>query len=417
MIVQPGSPFPIVFSDSNILSAFGRLNTNEAQATFISQQQYGDDTSQWETLTSGTGLTTFLPNESTIQLSTGGTASGASVIRQSRLYHRYIPAHGQTIEMTFVMDSGPIITNNIRRVGYFDSNNGIYLEVNGTTVNICLRSDVTGTPVNTVIPQSSWNVDTFGASTLNPSGITINWLKAQIFAVDLQWLGVGRVRVGFNINGIYYPAHYFDNANNVTTVYMTTANLPVRYENINTGTASNLATLRHICSSVTTDGGAPLDYGHSYSANNGAGGLSITNGSRVPVLSLQAKTTGPNSVRNTGQIMLSEYDVAVTGSNSVLWELILNPTLTGASFTAYNSSISIANIDTSATAVSGGTVLNSGYLTSTSQVKATVSNALNIKQYILAYSGLLNHQDTLSLVCTAVGTTSVFSKMTWIELW
>jgi len=417
-VFLPGAPVPIVFQDSGIISPFGRLKISTAQSIFTSSQQYGDDPTVWESAFVGTGANTFLPNESTIQMTTGGTGSTASCIRQTRLYHRYTPGHDQTILMTFVMDGGATITNNTRRVGYFDANNGIFLEVAGTTVSLCQRTDTSGTPSDAAkIAQASWNIDTFGAGALNPSGLTINWSKAQILYIDLQWLGVGRVRIGFDINGIFYPAHYFENANNLTTVYMTTANLPCRLENFNTGTASGTATLRHICSSVSTDGGAEQAYGHQYAYNNGPSGLAISSGATVPVISVQAKTTGPNSVRNTGQICIEQYDIFINSLNAIFWQLVLNPTLTGASFASYGTN-SIAQVDHSATTTSGGTVLDAGFLSGSSSAKGSAIQQADIKQLILAYSGLLNYQDTMTLVCTAVGgAANAVCNLQWLELW
>ena len=417
-VVIPGSPFPITFADSNALTAFGRLATSQPQVLFNSQQQYGDDPTVWENLFVGTGAISFLPAESTMQMSTGGTANLASAIRQTRLYHRYTPGQEQVIFQTFCMDGGATITNNTRRIGYFDANNGIFLEVAGTTVSVVQRTSTSGSASDAAkIAQASWNVDTFGAGVLNPSGITIDWTKTQILVIDMQWLGVGRVRIGFDIDGVFYPCHYFKNANILTTVYMTTANLPCRLENFNTGTASGTATLRHICTSVTTGGGTESSYGHQFSYNTGGAGRALANGATVPIISLQAKTTGPNSARNTGQIVLKQYDIAVLGINPVFWQLVLNPTLTGAAFASY-ATASITNVDNTATVTAGGVVLDSGYLNASSSIKGAASSSAAIKQLILSYSGLLNVQDKITLVANApAGLTTVYCGMQWLELW
>ncbi len=416
MIVQPGAPFPIKFEDSATISPFGRLAVSQTQSAYSSQQQYGDDPTLWETLNSGTGAITFLPNESTVQMSTGGTTSGASCIRQTKIYHRYIPSHGSSIYMTFVADSGATITNNVRRIGYFDSNNGIFFEINGGVLNVVERSYTSGTVSENRVPQSSWNVDKLDGT--GPSGLILDITKAQILVIDLQWLGVGRVRIGFDINGVFYPCHYFENANALTTVYMTTANLPCRLENTNTGVASGTATLRHICTAVNIGGGAALDYGHQYSYNNGIAGTSIPANSRIPIISVRASTTGPNGVRNTGQIQIGQWDISASGTNPIMWELVLNGTLTGAAFTNYSSGISIADVDKTATAITGGVVLDSGYLSASNQNRNMVSNVSNIKQLILVYSSLLNNQDQITLVCSAgTGGSAAFCNIQWLELW
>jgi hypothetical protein len=410
------NPFPITFGDSLALDAFGRLNTSQALSIFTNQQQYGDDPTIWETSLAGTGALTFLPNESTIQLTTGGTANAAGVVRQTKTYHRYTPGHGTTILCTFVFDGGTAPTNNTRRIGYFDANNGIYLECASGTINFVLRTYTGGSVSETRVAQSAWNIDAFGGA--GPSGITLNWADAQILLVDLQWLGVGRLRVAFDVDGVAYAAHQFENANFLTTVYMTTGNLPVRLENLNTGVAGGTYTMRQICTSVTSGGGVEPSYGKLYSANSGGAGRAIANTATVPLLSIQAATTGPNSVRNTGQIIIQQYSVQVIGLNQIFWQLVLNGTLTAASFASFGTA-SIANIDVAATAINGGLVLDSGYLASSATNKGGAQQSLaDIKELILVYSGLLSHQDVLSLVCNAPGgATTGFATLQWLEAW
>lgn len=417
MLVVPGSAFPITFADSVALSAFGRLQTSQPKCIFSSQQQYGDETIEWETSNSGTGTATFLANESTIQMSTGGTANAASCIRQTRFYHRYTPGFGQTIFQSFVMDGGATVTNNRRRIGYFDANNGIFLELLGNQVSLNRRTSVSGSPVDAQVLQANWNIDKFDGN--GPSGKTLDWTKAQIMVIDLQWLGVGRVRIGFDIDGVLYPAHQFLNANTtLTSVYMTSANLPLRIENTNTGTASGTATLRHICSSVMSDGGAERTSFHQFAYNTGGAGKAVLNGSRIPIISLRAKTTGPNGVRNTGQIEVAESLSACVGTNPIFWELVLNGTLTNAAFAAYNANLSITDVDNAATAITGGRILDAGYLASSASAKASERSVNDIKDLILAYSGLLNQQDIMTLVASApAGNTTVFCNFTWLEIW
>jgi hypothetical protein len=413
--VPNGKSLPISVGDSSSNDAFSRLRISSPTTLFDTQQQYGDDTTIWETSTTGTGATiTNLLNESTVQMTTGATTNGNQVIRQTKVYHRYEPGKSQMAVMTFVFDGGAV-TNVTRRIGYFDANNGIYLEQAGSTVNFVRRTFTSGSVVNNAVAQASWNVDTFDGT--GPSGITLDLSKTQILVIDLQWLGTGRVRCGFDINGIIYYAHQFLNANALTTVYMTTANLPIRAEIFNTGTAGNIATMRQICAMVTSEGGVEIGRAKQYSANVGGAGRSISSGTTVPLLSIRAKTTGPNSVRNSGQILPKSYEIDVLGLNQIFWQIILNPTsLTGASFTAFNSSISITEVDISATAFTGGTVIDSGYLNASSSFKGTVDSTI-IKDLVLVYSGLLNAQDVLTVVGTAEGgNTTGFASLTWLEL-
>jgi hypothetical protein len=108
-----------------------------------------------------------------------------------------------------------------QRVGYFGANNGIFLEQDGTTVNLVKRSYISGSVVDTKVAQASWNGDKLNGT--GDSGLTLDLTKSQIFWIDVEWLGVGSVRCGFIINGEYYVAHTFHHANVLDSVYMTTA--------------------------------------------------------------------------------------------------------------------------------------------------------------------------------------------------
>lgn len=121
---------------------------------------------------------------------------------------------------SFCFNSTP---NGIRkRVGYFDDDSGIYLEVYNGSVKVVIRSKVSGSVVNTEVAQANWNLDKLDGS--GPSRATLDITKAQILMIDLQWLGVGRVRIGFVVNGVTYYVHQFLHANKISTVYMSNAN-------------------------------------------------------------------------------------------------------------------------------------------------------------------------------------------------
>jgi hypothetical protein len=51
----------------------------------------------------------------------------------------------------------------------------------------------------TVVPQTNWNIDKLDGTGI--SGITLDISKAQILWMDIEWLGLGTVRIGFVING------------------------------------------------------------------------------------------------------------------------------------------------------------------------------------------------------------------------
>jgi len=189
------------------------------------------------------------------------------------------------------MNSGK--ANLRQRVGYFDTQNGIFIENSDNVTYIVKRSFVTGSVVDTKIAQSNWSVDTLQGT--GPSSKNLDISKAQIFWTDIEWLGVGSVRAGFVIDGEFQVCHQFNHANIESNVYMTTATLPIRYEIENTGTTSGSSTLKHICNTVISEGGyAPTVV--TRSAATELSGLNMSQADFRPLLALRLKSGQTNNV-------------------------------------------------------------------------------------------------------------------------
>ncbi len=230
------------------LDAFGRARFSQPYTLFDSQNRYAKNDLFSESTATG-GNVSYDANASTVELNVTAT-NGSEVVRQTYRSFSYQPGKGLLVMNTFVM---PTANANQRiRIGYFNTENGVFLEREGTAVYITRRTYVTGTAIDTRVAQADWNGDKLNGT--GASGYTLDLTKAQIFWEDFEWLGVGSVRCGFVINGETIICHTFQNANNLTSVYMTTAILPVRYEITNFG-ASTAATLKQICSTVISEGG------------------------------------------------------------------------------------------------------------------------------------------------------------------
>ena len=230
------------------IDAFGRARSSAPYTLFDSQNRYEKNNYFSETTATG-GTVTYTANSSTVSLNVTAS-SGSEVVRQTYRSFSYQPGKSLLVMNTFVM---PTASANQRiRIGYFNTENGVFLERDGTSVYITRRTYVTGTAVDTRVAQADWNGDKLDGT--GDSGFTLDLTKAQIFWEDFEWLGVGAVRCGFVIDGQLITCHTFKNANNLDSVYMTTAILPVRYEITNTG-ASSIATLKQICSTVISEGG------------------------------------------------------------------------------------------------------------------------------------------------------------------
>ena len=419
---------PVAFGDGAHLDAFSRLRVSTPVTMFESIQRYGDNLLKWETALAGTGSSTFDAAEAGVLMSTGGTASGASAVRMGRQHIRYLAGKSMLWFHTFRMGThkqdvqiniGAAMTNGTATVA-----NAILFrrgsDANGT-LYFAITSDATSTSGTELWDQPNWNLDTLDGN--GPSGITLDTENTTlILVIDLQWLGVGRVRVGFDIGGVIIYAHEFrhDNDPAYAGVYMRTASLSpylaIRNQALlGSPLAGTEGTLLHICTSVLSEG-ADDQFGPTYqfTHSNGVTPISVT--TRRPVLSVRAKTTGPNSVRNLGLVIPKDLDLTAS-TNSAFYEVVLNGTLTGASWSSVDATYSLAEKDISATAISGGFVVASGFVISGSGSSRGLSaNKQFAKDLALVYSARGNVQDVLTVVCTSfTGTSSVTAAVTWDE--
>ena len=345
------TPIPISFPPT-ALDAFGRQRVSQPYTLFDSQQRYAAD-NQFDTSTVNGASTTYLPNESSLQMSVAATTN-SQVVRQSFRSMSYQPGKGLLVLATFAMNTP---TANIRqRVGYFNTQNGVFFQVNGTALSMVLRSNslpTPGTPSDIrTIPQANWNGDKLDGT--GASGITLDPSKTQIFWCDFEWLGVGSVRTGFVINGQYIVCHTFNNANDISSVYMTTAILPVRYEITN---LSNLVTasMKQICSNVVSEGGYE-QYSPSHLARRTTR-LSSIGLTFKPIVSIRIASTALGAVVIPGRMQV----IPITGQNYEVG-LFFNSTLTGASWAPVDTDPNV-EYDTTATAMTGGTLVQSDYVT------------------------------------------------------
>lgn len=325
-IIGDAAGTTIRLGDSSSIDAFARLRVSNPIGLFDSQMQYDTSDLFWETSPSTGSFATHLPNESSVRLRVTGSQT---VIRQTRQYFRYQPGKSQFILMTFVC-SQPA-TGVYQRIGYFDGENGIFFQVNDNDagLDLVLRSNVSGSPVDTTINQTDWNLDTLNpddGTDKNPSGIRLDITQSQILIIDLEWLGVGRVRVGFVVDGIPVYCHEFLNANINNTVYMTTANLPLRYEiSASAGLPDNYD-LKQICSQVSSEGGIEIERGLPITVDTRASGTMSVD-SEYAVLAIRPKATF-NGIVNRGRIDVEGYNALIT-TNSAWVDIVYNPTFSG----------------------------------------------------------------------------------------
>ena len=230
------------------VDAFGRSRVAEPYTLFDSQHRY-DENDYWSEDNSGTA-SVYRPNESAIDMTIDGT-NGSYIYRETKRVFPYQPGKSLLLLNSFAFNEQKAGLR--QRIGYFSTQNGIFLEDDGTNLCICRRSYVNGVVEELKIPQTTWNVDVFDGT--GPSQRQLTQDKTNIFWLDIEWLGVGDVRCGFIVDGQMYVAHTFHGDNVNDTAYMTTAILPLRVEVENTADTGSSSTLKQICNSVISEGG------------------------------------------------------------------------------------------------------------------------------------------------------------------
>ena len=410
--VDPSVGFPISFAHTPNFDAFGRLRISSPLTLFDSSHRYNDN-NLWSSLTAVGGSTSFNQNQGLIDM-TVSNLSGSSVIRETTKVFSYQAGKSLQVMNTFVM--APSATNLRQRVGYFGQDNGIYVQLDDSTISFVERSLVNGSPSSeTIVPLSAWNGDKLDGN--GPSGLTLDITKAQIFWMDIEWLGVGTVRCGLVINGQFVVCHSFHHANLIASTYITTASLPLRYEITNKGATSGSRTLKQVCSTVISEGGYELR------GLQQAVGTSIlspkalaTAGTLYPVATIRLKSS-PN--RLDAIVILTAISLMGTGTGIYNWQVIASGTTSGGSGTwvsaGDNSSVQY-KLD--ATSISGGRILASGFFTSNTQGATTIDILKEaLFKFQLERNSLTSTPYELILAVTAsTNTELVYGSLDWEEV-
>ena len=350
---------PAVASD-----AFGRQRVSEPFTLFDSSHRF-DDNDLWSTETSTGGTAVFNGNQGLIDL-TVTAASGSSVLRETIKVFSYQPGKSLLVLNTFVMSAPKAALT--QRVGYYGDENGFYLEQANSDIAFVRRSVVTGSLVETPVPQSDWNGDKLDGT--GPSKITLDLTKAQIYWMDLEWLGVGSVRMGFVINGQFIVCHTFNHANIITSTYITTASLPLRYELFNDADTTGTSTLKQICSTVISEGGYELrGKQQSIGTSITAPRLFAVAGTYYPIVGIRLKTTRLDAIVIATAVSL----LGLGNGKNYQWRILNgNVSISGGSWLPAGGD-SAVEYNITGTSATGGRILASGFVNSSNQGSPSIN--------------------------------------------
>jgi len=417
---------PINFQDT-ATDAFGRLRVSEPYTLFNSKMTTGKNPEYWDEIVNATSTSTHASADAQVTMTVA--ASGDYAIRQTKQRFIYQAGKSQYSLLTFV--SGQIETNVRKKVGLFYSSytapydttvDGIYFESNGVTNNyyFCIGKTEGSNAGTQSVAQSAWNVDPMNGN--GKSGITLDFSKNQILYIDYEWLGVGKVRMGFVIDGAFYVAHEFKHTNVTQNVYMSSPNLPVRYE-IRSESVGGTGKFGQICSAIMSEGGYEPT-GAIYTVSRNISGLgtfqdaSIPAGDIVPLVSLRGKTG-----YDSNSISLISFDIIAQGNMSGLYQLLVlrNPSYStddGTWQSLSNTGVEYKINSTISSRITGiGTTINAHYFSSPSQ--ATPYQNDIIEDIISLGTGISGNRDRIDLAVlkiTGNDNSYLFGSLTFKEL-
>jgi hypothetical protein len=311
----------------------------------------------------------------------------------------------------------PAKANLRQRVGYFGADNGMYLELDGSNLYFVERTFVTGIATETRKAQADWNIDTMlGAGHLNPSGVTLDISKAQILWMDIEWLGLGTVRLGFVVDGKFIHCHSFHHANLINTTYITTASLPLRYEIANTGITTSSSTLKQVCSTVISEGGYELRGLQQAVGTPVQTPVDLTTaGTYYTVISIRLKAT-PN--RLDAIVILTALSIlGITNNATYNWQVRASGTSVGGTWNDAGLDSSVEYKIDGGT-YTGGRILASGYLYGSNQGSTPVDILKEaLFKFQLERDALNGTPYELSLVASSnANGADIHGSMDWEEI-
>ena len=404
--------------------AFGRLRVSNPFTLFDSQNRYSKS-EKFTDISNNGAHALFNSTDTTVDLSVTNQLNSTAV-RESKVVFPYQPGKSLLIMNTFAFNS--LSGNNLlQRVGYYSNygnatyntpynpKNGIYLDASGSVISMCKANNSTVTKVL----KDNWNNYTFSGEA--PYFITLDLTKAQIFWIDIEWLGVGSVRTGFVINGQLILGHTFHHANLESTTYMQTACLPIRYEIRNTTTGAG-GSLKQICSTVMSEGGYE---NYSYVTHAGWENAlnTISSGNSrlyIPLVTIRLKSGRFDSI-----VVPCQLAILLTTADNLQYRFILNGTVggTGNNTPTFRSVNATSNVeyDISGNSLTGGIELNSSYIYQNAALSLTSRNDFNLQLGKYFNGDLTTYaSDTLTVVTSLVKTTGssydISAMLGWYDI-
>ena len=401
-LIQNSTEFS--YKDGPGVSAFGRARVDNTDQRFDVEFIYDKQPLFFTERGSGAGSVTHNAGSRDVSLIVGDDVEGSYRDLCQNWHNPYTPGNGQLIDIT----------------GTLNGNN-----ISGGTCEIFHKSGIDSS--ETIYTQQQWTNKVFFDD--------VNWSYSQIFQIDFQSLKVGRIRFNIVRNGRAIEAHQINNDNKRLNGYWQYPSLPIRFRIINTATetlteigyfddnngvgfrfrvpVNATQTCIAICGTVKSEGGKGLFEipGIPFSVDLQQAPKTVST-ALVPLITIRPRETF-NSLPNKSIIIPEGFNIQT--DNPIRIAVMLNVSLTGASFQNVSLTNSVCEYDIAATTFSSGLRVDSNYIASGNNSRLTDKgvtgrNVLSVKPDASVSS------ITLAAIRTANSDASVFASVKWREI-
>jgi len=391
------------------LDSYARLRIVDTVNIFCSDLGFNYNR-YWGTISVENGSVEYLSNEYSLKLKVTSNI-GDKVINQTHQYFKCQSGKSQIVITSCVFGQG--VPGIVKRVGYFDDKNGIFFEQNGNDFYIVHRTSISGKVEENRVHQSNWNIDKMDGNGI--SGIVLDVSKINIFIIDFQWLGGGRVRCGINIGGSIYYCHGFLFTNNRDSVFISSCALPIRYEIENVG-SSVASEMKQCSSAVQSEGGLTiLDLlGDVFSVSTEDVPATVEAAEKV-ILAIRPKQS-INGKINRGHIFQLGFSIATTNSD-IYWKIITRANVVGGTWNSVDDS-SLVEYSTDIISYSGGVKRLEDYTFAINKRTKEVSTGdiKDKKPLVVDADGIV--RDNILIIAKSLDSpTSVYASLLWKEIY
>ena len=388
----------LLTSEAGTHSTFGGVLAVAEIATSIFKAAYGINSRTCVQTVASSGSIDW--SLSRARLQTGAAVDGSAKLATHEAV-RYVPGQGNIARFAPVFAPGAASSR--QAIGFLSDTDGFGFGYNGTSFGILIRNN----SVDTWIPQASWNGnDKFDGT--GPNGEVLDPTKGSPMQIQMQWLGFGAVRwfIEDVVTGDFVLVHTLKFANTSSTPSIQQPSLPVRFELVNVGNTSNLtayvASMGGYAEGVRDIPGEDV----RFSFSNAVTGVPTT-GSRIFAVRNKATNIFGGTNINAINVHIDHAGIRASSTGDMFVQLILNPTLTGASFTDISTSTSTMQSDVaSAYTVGTGTVM----------MTIPVTSNTSVTEALRDYDIRLSPGDVLAVVAfSEIGTVNTRVSLSWHE--